>query len=118
MDAAATGGNTGAGTAPIPDEAHGADLPLTMSASVVLSGLPRDAHKALADAEAIDTGKGRSRNRFLFVSFYYFIVALGIICTFPIIDVFILDLSVVVVCCWSNCQGRPSWLIDSQPFKL
>ncbi|KAL2217433.1 autophagy protein Apg12 [Thermoascus aurantiacus ATCC 26904] len=57
MDAAATGGNTGAGTAPIPDEAHGADLPLTMSASVVLSGLPRDAHKALADAEAIDTGK-------------------------------------------------------------
>jgi hypothetical protein len=29
-----------------------------MSASVVLTALPRDAHQALADAEAIDTGKG------------------------------------------------------------
>jgi ubiquitin-like protein ATG12 len=45
---------------PIPDEEHGADLPLTMSASVVLTGLPRDAHQALADAEAVDTGKGKS----------------------------------------------------------
>ena len=45
-------------TTPIPDEEHGADLPLTMSASVVLTALPRDAHQALADAEAIDTGKG------------------------------------------------------------
>jgi ubiquitin-like protein ATG12 len=44
--------------APIPDDEHGADLPLTMSASVVLTSLPRDAHQALADAEAIDTGKG------------------------------------------------------------
>lgn len=49
----------GAGNAPIPDEEHGADLPLTMSASVVLSSLPRDAHKALADVEAVDTGKGK-----------------------------------------------------------
>lgn len=53
-----TAGATGAGTTPIPDEEHGADLPLTMSASVVLTGLPRDAHQALADAEAVDTGKG------------------------------------------------------------
>ncbi|KAK1149233.1 Ubiquitin-like protein [Aspergillus melleus] len=43
--------------APIPDDEHGSDLPLTMSASVVLTSLPRDAHQALADAEAIDTGK-------------------------------------------------------------
>ncbi|QKX58757.1 uncharacterized protein TRUGW13939_05884 [Talaromyces rugulosus] len=43
--------------APIPDEDHGVDLPLTMAASVVLTGLPQDAHRALADAEAIDTGK-------------------------------------------------------------
>ncbi|KAI9925218.1 hypothetical protein ASPWEDRAFT_705073 [Aspergillus wentii DTO 134E9] len=43
--------------APIPDEEHGADLPLTMSASVVLTSLPRDAHQALADAEAVDQGK-------------------------------------------------------------
>ncbi|KAL1847893.1 Ubiquitin-like protein [Paecilomyces lecythidis] len=46
-----------AGTTPIPDDEHGADLPLTMSASVVLTGLPRDAHQALADVEALDTGK-------------------------------------------------------------
>ncbi|GLA12723.1 ubiquitin-like protein [Aspergillus niger] len=38
--------------APIPDDKHGADLPMTMSASVVLTSLPRDAHQALADAEA------------------------------------------------------------------
>ncbi|PLB39638.1 ubiquitin-like protein ATG12 [Aspergillus candidus] len=43
--------------APIPDEKQGADLPLTMSASVVLTSLPRDAHQAMADAEAVDTGK-------------------------------------------------------------
>lgn len=45
-------------SAPIPDDEHGADLPITMSASVVLSSLPRDAHRALVDAEAVDTGKG------------------------------------------------------------
>ncbi|RJE25916.1 hypothetical protein PHISCL_01758 [Aspergillus sclerotialis] len=45
------------GGTPIPEEEHGADLPLTMSASVVLSSLPRDAHKALADVEAVDIGK-------------------------------------------------------------
>lgn len=67
-DTGTAGGNAGAATAPIPDEDHGADkLPLTMSASVVLTGLPRDAHQALADAEAIDTGKGRSSNQCLFV---------------------------------------------------
>lgn len=34
-------------------------MPMTMSASVVLTSLPRDAHQALADAEAVDTGKSR-----------------------------------------------------------
>jgi ubiquitin-like protein ATG12 len=58
MDTATAG--LGVGTTPIPDDDHGADLPLTMSASVVLTSLPRDAHQALADAEAVDTGKGRS----------------------------------------------------------
>ncbi|KAL4978803.1 ubiquitin-like protein ATG12 [Aspergillus desertorum] len=43
--------------APIPDDEHGADLPLTLSASVLLNSLPRDAHQAMSDAEAIDTGK-------------------------------------------------------------
>ncbi|PGH11151.1 ubiquitin-like protein ATG12 [Polytolypa hystricis UAMH7299] len=52
-------GSNAPGTAstPIPDEEHGADLPLTMSASVVLSALPKDAHQALADVDAIDSGK-------------------------------------------------------------
>ncbi|EEP76283.1 predicted protein [Uncinocarpus reesii 1704] len=44
-------------TAPIPDEDHGAELPLTMTASVILTGLPKDAHRALTDVEAIDAGK-------------------------------------------------------------
>lgn len=49
----------GLGDAPIPDDEHGADLPMNMTASVMLTGLPRDAHQALADVEAIDAGKGK-----------------------------------------------------------
>lgn len=44
--------------APIPDDQHGADLPMNMTASVMLTGLPRDAHQALADVEHIDNHKG------------------------------------------------------------
>lgn len=51
--------NQNSGNTPIPDEDHGGDMPMTMSASVVLTSLPRDAHQALADAEAVDTGKSR-----------------------------------------------------------
>jgi hypothetical protein len=47
-------------SAPIPDDDHGADLPMNMSASVMLTNLPRDATQALADVETIDTGKGAS----------------------------------------------------------
>jgi hypothetical protein len=54
------------GNAPIPDDEHGADLPMNMTASVMLTGLPRDAHLALADVEAIDTGKGKHQPK-LFV---------------------------------------------------
>lgn len=43
---------------PIPDDAHDADLPLTMTASVVLTALPRDATAALKDAGAFDKPKG------------------------------------------------------------
>ncbi|KAJ5129460.1 Autophagy-related protein 12 [Penicillium bovifimosum] len=43
--------------APIPDDDHGADLPMNMTASVMLTNLPRDAHQALADVESIDAGK-------------------------------------------------------------
>ncbi|KAJ5638310.1 Autophagy-related protein 12 [Penicillium lividum] len=43
--------------APIPDDQHGADLPMNMTASVMLTGLPRDAQQALVDVERIDEGK-------------------------------------------------------------
>lgn len=43
---------------PIPDDDHEADLPLTMTASVVLTSLPRDATAALKDAGAFDKPKG------------------------------------------------------------
>ena len=44
--------------APIPDEEeHEADLPLTMTASVILTSLPRDAHAALAAAGAFEKEK-------------------------------------------------------------
>jgi hypothetical protein len=43
---------------PIPDDEHGNDLPLTMSASVVLTALPRDAHTALRDAGELEQAKG------------------------------------------------------------
>jgi ubiquitin-like protein ATG12 len=44
--------------APIPDEEeHEADLPLTMTASAVLTSLPRDAHAALAAAGAFEKEK-------------------------------------------------------------
>jgi len=47
-----------ANVAPIPDDDHTPDLPLTMSASVVLTSLPRDAHAALSDAGALEQKKG------------------------------------------------------------
>jgi ubiquitin-like protein ATG12 len=47
--------------APIPDEEHEADLPLTMSASAVFTSLPQDAHAALAAAGAFEKEKGESR---------------------------------------------------------
>lgn len=43
-------------------------MPMTMSASVMLTSLPRDAHHALADAENIDTGKGVYYSIFFFKS--------------------------------------------------
>lgn len=36
----------------------GADLPLTMAASVVLEHLPKDAHKALETAGELEQAKG------------------------------------------------------------
>jgi ubiquitin-like protein ATG12 len=39
-------------------EGPGLDLPMTMSASVILTHLPRDASAALAEVEGLDRGKG------------------------------------------------------------
>ncbi|KAI9835918.1 MAG: Ubiquitin-like protein [Sarea resinae] len=51
----ATAGDVAA--APIPDDEHALDAPLTMAASVVLTSLPRDAHAALEDAGALEQKK-------------------------------------------------------------
>lgn len=49
-------------TAPtVPDEDHGVELPMSMTASVILTNLPRDATQALADVEALDDRKGRHK---------------------------------------------------------
>ena len=40
------------------DDDDGADLPLTMAASVVLDHLPKDAHKALETAGELEVAKG------------------------------------------------------------
>ena len=57
--------------APIPDEEdHEADLPLTMTASVVLTSLPRDAHAALAAAGAFE--KEKSNHPFSICHFFAF----------------------------------------------
>lgn len=60
--------NNNSASTPIPGEDYGADMPMTMSASAVLTSLPRDAHQALADAEAIDTAKSESRNLSKFIT--------------------------------------------------
>ena len=45
--------------APLEEDDNVADLPLTMSASVVLDHLPKDAHKALETAGELEQAKGR-----------------------------------------------------------
>ena len=45
--------------APIPDDDHEVDLPLTMTASVVLTNLTRDATAALAAAGNFEKEKGK-----------------------------------------------------------
>jgi len=42
-----------------PGEDNDADLPITMAASVVLTGLPRDAHEALEGAGDLGIEKGK-----------------------------------------------------------
>ena len=65
-------------TAPIPDEDHGVDLPMTMSASVILTKLPGDTREALErEAERLDGGKGEYSCILLFCdwkSWYRFLI--------------------------------------------
>ena len=42
----------------VPDEDHPADLPMSMTASVILTHLPKDAAQALVDVDALDDVKG------------------------------------------------------------
>ena len=53
-----TGNNDSPAAPTVPDEDHGVDLPMSMTASVILTNLPRDASQALADVEALDDRKG------------------------------------------------------------
>ena len=53
-----TGNNDSPAAPTVPDEDHGVDLPLSMTASVILTNLPKDASQALADVEALDDKKG------------------------------------------------------------
>lgn len=53
-----------ADTTPIPDDDQEPDLPLTMTASVVLTSLPRDARAGLATAGAFEKEKGTSKLMF------------------------------------------------------
>ena len=54
------GGNDAPAAPTVPDEDHGVDLPMSMTASVILTNLPKDASQALADVEALDDRKGTS----------------------------------------------------------
>lgn len=45
-------------TTTVPDEDHPADLPMSMTASVILTHLPQDASLALKDVERLDDVKG------------------------------------------------------------
>src|SRR5271163_867894 len=51
----------GASAPTVPDEDHGVDLPMSMTASMILTHLPKDATQALADIESLDDRKGRPR---------------------------------------------------------
>jgi ubiquitin-like protein ATG12 len=44
--------------ATVPDDDPGVDMPMTMTASAILTNLPKDASKALEEVEALDKGKG------------------------------------------------------------
>jgi hypothetical protein len=54
----AAGSNDPPAAPTVPDEDHGVDLPMSMTASVILTNLPKDASQALADVEALDDRKG------------------------------------------------------------
>ena len=42
----------------VPDEEQGVDLPMSMTASVILTNLPKDATQAMVEVEALDDRKG------------------------------------------------------------
>jgi hypothetical protein len=58
------------GTSTVPDEDPGVDLPMTMSASVILTNLPKDASQALEEVERLDGGKGMCIHYAVMVSLF------------------------------------------------
>jgi len=52
----------------VPDEPHEPDMPMSMTASVVLTHLPRDASQALKDVDALDDRKGTNSQHKLCLS--------------------------------------------------
>ena len=58
-------GNDAPAAPTVPDEDHGVDLPMSMTASVILTNLPKDASQALADVDALDDRKGTNTPFFL-----------------------------------------------------
>ena len=48
----------------VPDDDRTADLPMSMTASMILTNLPKDATQALADTEALDGRKGKRHKPF------------------------------------------------------
>ena len=96
---------TGSETPPaatVPDEDPGVDLPLTMSASVILTNLPKDASQALEEVEALDSGKGMLRLG------YTVMVGVAVFCDTlshmrPSLTIF----HPFIVCTWIFCAGFP-----------
>ena len=56
--ASATPSSNTAAAMVVPDEDHGTDMPMSMTASMMLGNLPRTSAQALQEVEAIDERKG------------------------------------------------------------
>lgn len=51
----------------VPDEDHGADMPMSMTASMILTNLPKDSTQALAEVDSLDDRKGNKEKTYSFL---------------------------------------------------